>query len=199
LIGAPLSQAGESVSLQFDNGSLYRPANGQGDSGAVGINFYEFDSNNVPRVQTSFAIFGSTAAPTYEIDDITTSDQTSPLDTGIPLTFAGFNVKLTLLDDAGHYELNVGDNYNSGQRLLIEGVSSIAAIEVLTAANGSDPMGSGPKYDTFFNSLVISTVPEASSAVTIPSAVAIVGLFVGAGRLRRRTARRARSTAVNGG
>jgi hypothetical protein len=114
------------------------------------------------------------------------------------LTFDGFVVKLTLLDAAGHYALDVGDNYSSGQRVLIEGVSSIAAIEVLTATNGSDPLGSDPKYDTFFDTLVISTVPEASSAVTIPSALAIIGLSAWVRRrLRSRTARRSPSPAVN--
>jgi hypothetical protein len=188
LAGRPLSIAGESVSLQFDNGSLFRPTGDQGSPGTLGINFYEFDSiNRVFRIQTSFAIVGTANMPDYQIDDQTAVDDAMPLDTGIPLTADGFDVKLTLLDEAGGYSMDVG-NYHSGARPLIEGLSSIAAIEVFTAANGSDPVGPDSRYDLFFNHLSITTVPEASAAVMISTAVLFSGL---GGWVVRKLARRA--------
>jgi hypothetical protein len=191
LIGAPLTHAGNTVSLQFDNGDVYHPADSnKGSAGAVGINFYTFDNTGQPRIQTSFAIFGTSDNPTYEVDDAIDANQPMGVDTHIPITFDGFTVKLKLLDDAGHYSIFVNDVDVTGERRLIEDVSSIAAIEVLTGATGSDPMGTSPIYDTYFNQLAI-TVPEASSIEMISSAALTIALSAWAGRRPRfRTAGR---------
>jgi hypothetical protein len=185
LIGAPLTHAGNTVSLQFDNGDVYHPANAnQGSAGAVGINFYTFDNTGQPQLQTSFAIVGKSDSPTYEVDDPIDANQPTGVDTHIPITSDGFTVKLKLLDDAGHYSLFVNDVDVTGQRRLIEDVSSIAAIEVLTEAAGGDPMGTSPMYDTYFNQLAI-TVPEAPSIVMFATAAATIALSVWAGRRTR--------------
>jgi hypothetical protein len=174
LVDRPLVNPGDSVSIDFDNGLV---------DVIVGITFFNNDPNT--GNQTALVLSGGDDPHYTLIDD----DPPSLLTTDIAATADGFNLKLTLLDDPGTYEIVIdkhdGNPYHSPPRMLTDHTSTIASIEVASAAGG----GADHDYNVYFNNLVITTVPEISSAVAMPVAFATVGLSAWFGRrLRRRAA-----------
>ena len=168
LIGRPLMYPGESVAIDFDNGLV--------PSGAlVGVLFHHnnpFESN-----QAAFVYQGNHT-------DYTLVDKNlNGLPTGINFTTDGLNVKLTLIDTAGTYQLDVG-NSHFDNRMLYDGTSNIGTIEIAATGLGLDPKTNLSFNNVFFNNLTITTnppLPEASSAA-IWAIIIVVGLSAWAGR-----------------
>jgi hypothetical protein len=173
LIGRPLSNPGESVAIDFDHGLV-------GD-GLVAVTFH---NNPDDGNEAGFVLFGQDAH--YTLVDANLDGDMTP----VGVTSDGFNLKLTLLGP-GTYELDVDKHdmqpYNSGPHMLLNGVSSLATLDIEAFGLG-DAMtpGTGPEYTVYFNNLVITTVPEASSIAMIPSALATIGLGAWASRRWRR-------------
>jgi hypothetical protein len=171
LIGRPLSNPGESVAIDFDHGLV-------GD-GIVAVTFH---SNPDQGNESGFVLFSGDTH--YSIVDAHQDADVTP----VAETYDGFNLKLTLLDP-GTYELDVDKHdmqpYNSGTRTLLSGISSLATIDIEAFGLGdATTPGTGPDYTVFFNNLVITTVPEASSAAMAASALATIGLASWSGRRR---------------
>ena len=182
LIGSPLTHPGDSVAIDFDNGLV-------GNGGFVGITFYNSGSLSD---STKAALYLAGGDANYTLLD---ADQSGTATHAF--TTDGLNVKLTLGDTPGEYQLDVGD-FNIGNRMLVDGISNIGAIQV-ELIGGTVAMNDNPDfYNLYFNNLTINTVPEVSSAVMIPSALATLGLFGWAsGRMRSRAARRSPSPEVS--
>jgi hypothetical protein len=174
LINSPLTHPTESVSLDFDHGVI-------DNNGTSGIQIVFLDGANQP--QLTFQLKNGDSA--YQVFD-TDPDSPEQFDSSVTPTFDGFNIKLTLADDAGKYDLSInGTPLFFTPRQLQQGISSIGAIEIATASSAA----SRPDADVFFNNLSITTVPEAPPVMLISAAVTIIGVYSSIGRrIRRRAA-----------
>ncbi|WP_146446762.1 hypothetical protein [Botrimarina colliarenosi] len=152
LAGRNLSLAGDSVSLDFDNGWIDA-------SRFVGVQF--FDSFGV--VVSQFSFTGGNA--NYSLDDVVTTD------TGIGFTGDGFEIKLTLTSSTGDYTFEAnGLSFDS--RTLNSFIKDIASIQVFNASAGNSS-----NQDLFFNTLSISAVPEVSPTTAL-SLLAYIGFAI---------------------
>lgn len=152
LMGRSLSLAGDSVSIDFDNGFI--------DTGRfVGVQFY--DSNGVVVSQLTF-IGG---AADYQLSDSSTTG------TGVGFTGDGINLSLTLTSGTGDYTIDVGGT-TLASRLMPGVVKDIASIEVFNASAGG-----GSDRDIYFNNLTVTAVPEVSAAVAMPFVMGMLAAF----------------------
>lgn len=146
LVNKPLTRPTESVSLDFDHGVI-------DDSGTSGIQIVFLDGAKQP--QLTFQLHNGDSS--YQVFD-TDSDSPEQFDTGVAPTFDGFNIKLTLAHDVGKYDLSIdATSLFVTPRPLQQGISSVGAIEIAMASSAT----SRPDADVFFNSLSITTVPDA--------------------------------------
>ncbi|MEO0530432.1 MAG: hypothetical protein AAF266_07605 [Planctomycetota bacterium] len=151
LMGRSLAQAGDSISLNFDNGFI-------DNTRSVGVQFV--DSNGVVTSQLSFT--GGDAE--YQLSDVSTTA------TGVGFTGDGFNIALTLTSGNGEYTIDFAGT-TLASRLLSGSVKDIASIEVFNASAGG-----GSERDIYFNNLTVTAVPEVSAALAMPM---LFGLLAG--------------------
>lgn len=135
-LGRSLNQAGDNVSIDFDNGWVEA-------GGSVGIRLL---SGNSTAAEFKFA----NGVGNYQLIDSTTTQT-------FGFTGNGFNLKFTLTDSSGGYGLVANGNSYSG-RDLASNLNAISSIEVYNINAGE-----GANRDFYFNNLRIEAVPEPTS------------------------------------
>ena len=135
-LGRSLNQAGDNVSIDFDNGWVEA-------GGSVGIRLL---SGNSTAAEFKFA----NGIGNYQLID-SSSTQT------FGFTGDGFNLKFTLTDSSGGYGLVANGNSYSG-RDLANNLNAISSLEIYNIKAGQD----APR-DFYFNNLRIEAVPEPTS------------------------------------
>jgi hypothetical protein len=164
LVGRNLTLAGDSISLDFDNGFI-------DSGGAAGFTLHDAIGNSL----FIFRFRGGTS--NYEV-----VDAVGALDTGVPFTDNGFKVTLTLTDSAGGYTLSMVNSQTPNPiSTIISSTMAQALIGEIRVFNVN--AGSGTPANVYFDNLVITAIPEASPVFLIPLAVATT--FLGSLGVRR--------------
>jgi hypothetical protein len=159
LFGRVLNQVGDSVSIDFDNGTVDNN-NSNGDS-SVRLAFGAQGGSDQMVLKFTRGLTRNDMF--YEIIDGTGTSFTT-----IPITDDGFNVKLTLTDLSGGYSLTAGSTAINS-RTLTSGTASINFVSLENLHAGASPIS-----NLYFNNLEISAVPEISPIIAIPFALAFI-------------------------
>lgn len=171
LVGAPVGQAGDSISLDFDNGDV--------DGGRfVGVQFY--GDSSFTTLVAELSLTGGLSKYQWFDGGAT---HTSQLINATDFTVDGFTLQLAFTDNFGSFDLTLGST-SFANRTLASGATSMAGVRVFNFTAGASPAS-----DVYFNNLTITTtsvVPEASIIWMMPwvAAAALAGAW------RRRSAAR---------